>query len=392
VRRRLLLVLGGVVAVSAGVVPVRSAARGQPAPGAADGAARPAKVRTLRLPETPDRYADVELPAHFKTAAVRRLDNTPSSNPVTDAGAALGRALFYDTRLSANNAVSCASCHQQRHAFSDPRKFSTGHEGRPTDRNAMPLVEVRYYARGRFFWDERAASLEDQVLMPVRNKVEMGQDVGRLVEIIAKDPNYPGLYRKAFGDPQVTRERTAMALAQFVRSLVSYRSRYDEGLAKARSRDDDFPNFTREENRGKAVFMRACASCHLPGGQDAAFTALAPLNTGLDADAKVADLGLADVTFNRFDAGRFKSPSLRNVEHTGPYMHDGRFQTLAEVVDHYGSGIKSHPNLDGRLRGPGRDRLRTSPGERAALVAFLKTLSDPAFLTDPKFSDPFEER
>ncbi|HEX4606623.1 MAG TPA: cytochrome c peroxidase [Urbifossiella sp.] len=387
-----ILALGAVVGVVAGM-------RAAPAPAA--GAEPAPKARTLRLPETPYRYADPELPAHFQARAVRDLDNTPRDNPTTDAGAALGRALFYDTRLSASGTVACASCHHQKHAFSDPAgKFSKGHAGGHTDRNAMPLVEARFYARGRFFWDERARTLEEQVLMPVQNKVEMGHAWPKVVEALAADAAYPGLYAKAFGDPKVTTDRSARALAQFVRALLSYRSKYDEGVAKVRSRNEDFPNFTREENRGRAVFMQRCATCHMPGQQDAVFSDQAPQNTGLDADLKVADLGVADVTFDRNRAGAFKSPSLRNIEHTGPYMHDGRFAKLEDVIEHYSSGIKSHPNLDGRLRNlggpPGGGRqtrgFQFTAAEKAALVAFLKTLSDPQFLTDPKFSDPFVSR
>ncbi len=358
-----------------------------------------AKLRSLKLPDTPYNYANVELPAHFKSRAVRDLDNTPRENPITDNGATLGRVLFYDIRLSANNAVACASCHHQKHAFSDPSgKLSKGYEGKHTDRNAMPLVESRYYGRGRFFWDERARTLEEQVLMPVQSKVEMGQDLTKLVEKLAAASEYPELYRKAFGDSKVTRERTSRALAQFVRSLVSYQSKYDEGVAQVRSRNDDFPNFTREENRGKAIFMRSCANCHMPNNQDAIFSTQNTQNNGLDADVKVPDLGVADVTLDRNRTGHFKSPSLRNVEYTGPYMHDGRFAKLEDVIEHYSTGIKQHPNLDGRLRNaggpPGGGRQTRgfdfSTGEKAALLAFLKTLSDPKFISDPKFSNPFE--
>ncbi len=176
------------------------------------------KTRVLQLPEQPFSYADRQLPAHFKQLSVRRFDNTPADNPVTDAGAALGRVLFYDTRLSVNNTIACASCHQQKHAFSDPARFSKGHDGKLTDRNSMPLVNVRFYPTGRFFWDERAATLEQQVLMPIQNKLEMGQDLGKLIDILGNDATYPGLYSKAFGDATVTKERTAKALAQFVRS------------------------------------------------------------------------------------------------------------------------------------------------------------------------------
>lgn len=360
-----------------------------------------AKARTLKLPDPPYRYADIELPAHFQARAVRDLDNTPRDNPITDAGAALGRVLFYDTRLSTNNTVACASCHHQKHAFSDPAgKFSKGYEGKFTDRNAMPLVEARYYARGRFFWDERARTLEEQVLMPVQNKVEMGHELPKMLEALGSVPEYPELYRKAFGDSTVNKERTAKALAQFVRSLLSYRSKYDEGVVQVRSRTDDFPNFTREENRGKSLFMNRCANCHMPNGQDAVFSDPNTQNNGLDADVKVPDIGVADVTLDRNRAGHFKSPSLRNIEYTGPYMHDGRFAKLEDVIEHYSTGIKLHPNLDGRLRnaggpfGAGRETrgFQFSTGEKASLLAFLKTLSDPKFITDPKFSDPFETK
>ena len=353
--------------------------------------AQPAKPRTLQLPETPYNYAAPDLPPHFQTQTVRRLDNTPADNPITDAGATLGRVLFYDTRLSANGTVACASCHEQKHAFSDPGKFSKGYEGKHTDRNAMPLVEARFYPRGGFFWDERARTLEDQVLMPIQSKVEMGYTLPKLIDALGREPEYLPLFRAAFGDSRVSSNRTAQALAQFVRSLVSYQSKYDAGMAKVSTVSDTFPNFTREENRGKDIFLRSCANCHLPTGQGAVFTASRPQNNGLDANAKVADLGRADVTQDVNHVGQFKSPSLRNVEHTGPYMHDGRFAKLEDVVEHYSTGLKRHPNLDGRLNGPAANGgFRFSTGEKAALVAFLKTLSDPKFLTDPKFSDPFK--
>src|SRR5262249_27627161 len=181
---------------------------------------KPSTARTLRLPDTPYRYADIDLPAHFKTPLAQRFDNTPADNPVTDPGATLGRVLLYDTRLSANNTVSCGSCHVQNHAFVDPSRFSKGFEGKQTDRHAMGLVNLRHYLRGRFFWDERAGSLEEAVLVPIQSKIEMGQDLTRLTEILAKDPHYPTLFQKAFGDGKVTPERTAKALAQFLRAML----------------------------------------------------------------------------------------------------------------------------------------------------------------------------
>ena len=255
----------------------------------------------------------------------------------------------------------------------------------------MPLVNLRFEPSGRFFWDERAHSLEEQVLMPIQNKVEMGQDLQTLIEKLSGDKAYQKLFQNAFGDDEITKDRTAKALAQFVRSLVSYRSKFDEGLAQAGSLREEFPNFTRRENRGKNLFARNCAVCHLPPGQAAVFSMTEPRNNGLDTAESAKDIGVGDVTFDRFDAGRFKSPSLRNIEYTGPYMHDGRFKTLEEVVDHYSTGVKNHPNLDNRLRGP-RGRPRFTSEEKASLVAFLKTLSDPQFLADPRFADPFQER
>lgn len=400
-------IFAGILALSASLASgsIASAQAGLAvAPSPREAGKKTAEVRRLHLPEKPFNYANVELPAHFKTRAVRDLDNTPRDNPITDAGATLGRVLFYDTRLSSNNTIACASCHHQKNAFSDPTgRFSKGYEGKFTDRNAMPLVEARFYERGRFFWDERARTLEEQVLMPIQNKVEMGQDLMKMIETLSHSAEYPELFRKAFGDSKVTKERAAKALAQFVRSLLSYQSKFDEGIAKVRSRDDDFPNFTREENRGKAIFMQRCANCHMPGGQEAIFSSQNTRNNGLDIDAKVPDLGVADVTLDRNRVGHFKSPSLRNIEITGPYMHDGRLAKLEDVIEHYSTGIKLHPNLDGRLvnaatggpqgRSAGQERgFRFSSQEKASLVAFLKTLSDQKFITDPKFSDPFASK
>ena len=351
---------------------------------AAQGADRALPARTLRLPDVPHDYSGLPLPAHFTHAIAERFDNTPPDNPVTDWGATLGRVLFYDTRLSANRTISCGSCHVQRHAFVDPRPASPGHEGGLTDRHAMNLVNLRYHPRARFFWDERGGNLEAMVLLPVENRLEMGQDPARLPEILAADPHYPGLFRQAFGDPAITPDRIGRALAQFLRSMVSYQSRYDEGRAAASAIGDDFPNFTREENRGKALFMRNCAICHLPN-QEAHFIMLAPANTGLDDDTRHTDGGVGDITLNPKELGQFKSPSLRNVEVAAPYMHDGRFATLEAVLDHYSSGGKAHPNKDIRVQ-----PLNLTDSETSALVAFLKALTDRAFLTDPKFSDPFQ--
>jgi cytochrome c peroxidase len=345
---------------------------------------RPSNARVLKLPSPPHQYESPDLPHHFRTPAAQRFDNTPPDNPVTNAGATLGRVLFYDTRLSLNNTVSCSTCHEQKHAFVDPERFSRGFAGGRTDRHAMNLVNLRYHPRARFFWDERAGNLEAMVLMPIENSLEMGQDVNKLPEILASDARYHSLFADAFGDSQITTARIGRALAQFIRSMVSYQSKYDAGRTAVQANSDDFPNYTLQENRGKALFLRNCALCHLPD-QDAHFIMTEPVNTGLDDDTEHTDGGVADITLNPRQIGQFKSPSLRNVAVTGPYMHDGRFATLSKVIDHYSSGGKKHPNKDVRIQ-----PLNLTASEKAALLAFLDTLTDPTFLSDPKFSDPFQ--
>jgi cytochrome c peroxidase len=336
------------------------------------------------------------------------MDNTPPDNPITDPGASLGRVLFYDTALSANGTISCASCHAQEHAFADPARFSVGFEGGLTGRNAMGIADARFYRNGRFFWDERAATLEDQVLMPIQNEVEMGLTLEELVARVAAGEEYPELFAKAFGDPEVTVDRISKALAQFVRAMVSYRARYDEGLEAAGDVMAPFPNFTAEENQGKQLFLgrAGCAACHLDNGpprpgprmNQAVFFIDIAVNNGLDAGGGEGDGdgGVGDITGEAGDLGRFKSPSLRNVALTGPYMHDGRFDTLMEVVEHYNDGVEAHPNLDRRLAVPGTNppeprRLNLSEAEIEALIAFLGTLTDEALVEDPRFASPFVE-
>lgn len=339
--------------------------------------------RRLQLPDVPYRYADLDLPTHFKTANAQRFDNTPANNPISDAGAALGRVLFYDTRLSKNDSTSCASCHVQSSAFADPNPGSRGFSGGTTDRHAMNLVNLRYHPRARFFWDERGGNLEDMVLLPAENRLEMGEDAKQLPQKLSRDERYVPLFRSAFGDATITTERISRALAQFLRALVSYRSKYDEGRAAVSSSSDDFPNYTLQENKGKALFLRNCGLCHLPDN-DAHFVMTETVNTGLDADTVGTDGGVGDISLNPRELGHFKSPSLRNVEVTGPYMHDGRFATLDAVLEHYSSGGKNHPNKDIRVQ-----PLNLTASEKASLIAFMKTLTDPHFLSDPRFSDPF---
>ncbi len=344
----------------------------------------------LTIPDQADNYADPELPAFFNLGPNTEQDNTPNNNPVTDWGATLGRVLFYDSNLSANNTISCASCHLQEAGFSDPEVFSEGFDGGLTGRNSMGLSNSRFYENGLFFWDERAESLEEQVLMPIQDEVEMGLTLTELVIKVEEQPYYPILFERVYGNEEVTSDRIALALSQFVRSIVSYQSKYDEGRVQVNRPDDDFPNFSELENLGKRLFFSReteCSSCHTSD----MFVGDEARNNGLDEI--LTDLGLGEVAGRNQDNGKFKTGSLRNIELTAPYMHDGRFETLEDVVEHYNSGVQDSPTLDNRLQRNGRPvRMNLSDQEKAALVAFMKTLTDYELIEDEKFSNPFIEQ
>lgn len=344
----------------------------------------------LLLPATPFNYAAPVLPPRFSQQPILGQDTMPATNLTTDAGATLGRVLFYDKRLSTNQTVACSSCHVQANGFSDPRRFSVGFDGRLTGRNSMGLSNARWYERQKFFWDERAATLEEQTLHPIQDSLEMGMTLIALTNRLAAEPFYTNLFAQTFGTPEVTSERIARALAQFVRSIVTVQSRYDQGVAI------NFANLTTQENLGRQIFFGqgtfshvTCVRCH---GSDNFVPGAGIFNNGLENP--YVDKGVGALTGRPQDEGRFKVPSLRNIELTGPYMHDGRFTTLEQVVEFYDSGVVAHPNLALSLQGTGGAagtplRLGLTPQQKAALVAFMKTLTDPNLATDPKLSDPF---
>ena len=338
-----------------------------------------AGLQLPKLPATSLRYSDagVPLPVNFTTLVngtnVASADNTPATNPITDAGATLGRVLFYDPRLSAKDLTPCSGCHIQSLGFSDALKFSVGFAGGLTGRHSPGLANARFYQSGRFFWDERAATLEEQVLGPIQNVVEMGMTLDTLVLKLRATPYYPALFTAAFGTPSITTDRVSRALAQYVRSFVSGNSRYDRAL-----RGDAAAALTAQEQQGEQLFRAiGCAGCHTTVAQisDAAH------NIGLDL--LNADVGTGH--------GAVKVPSLRNIAARPPYMHDGRFSTLEQVIDFFDSGVQPNPDLDARLKaadGTPR-RLALTSDQKSALVAFLRTLTDSSFLTDIRFSDPF---
>ncbi len=217
-------------------------------------------ANALRLPAAYANYASPVLPPYFLVNPIAAQDNTPANNRITDPAATLGRVLFYDKRLSRNQTVSCASCHQQEHGFSDPERFSTGFAGGLTGRNSMGLANAGYYLRGSFFWDERAATLESQVLQPIQDELEMGMTLPELRERLAAEPFYQSLFTSAFGTATVSDTRISRALAQFVRSIISTQTKYDAGVASG------FVNFTPQENAGRQIFNSPmqgnCVACH----------------------------------------------------------------------------------------------------------------------------------
>jgi len=347
-------------------------------------------LATLNLLPAAYNYSNQSLPPYYLSQAVSEQDNTPAANTVTDWGATLGRVLFYDKILSINNSVACASCHKQNLSFADDKAFSEGFAGALTARNSMSLVNVKYYRNGKFLWDERGATLETQTLMPVVHPVEMGMpNLDTLVNRLNTKAYYAVLFQKAFGAQTITSDKIGSALAQFIRSIISYQTRFDEGRTLINSLRLSYPNFTAQENEGKQLFFNpllGCNGCH----KTETFTAPSPKNNGLENPS--VDFGVGGITNDPLQVGNFKVPSLRNIELTAPYMHDGRFATLEEVIEHYNSGVQPHPNLSLQLRNPDSTpvRLHLAADEKKALIAFLKTLTDHGITNDPKFSDPFK--
>ncbi len=360
------------------------------------------EVDTLKLPTTPYNYLN---------GSIRQNPQ----NPITNEGATLGRVLFYDKNLSINNTIACASCHKQENGFADVTATSEGFKGGRTTRNSLPLVNLS--DDSGLFWDSRAKTLEDLVLQPVANHVEMGLDnTENLLKKLNRTSYYPALFQKAFGNQEITQERITKALAQFVRSISSSNSKFDAVRRGA------WGVMNESETGGWNLFFNQlqCSGCH--NGNDLNNGSIA--NIGLDMNYK--DNGMGTQSGENTLNGFFKVPSLRNVALTAPYMHDGRFKTLEDVVEHYNSGVQNHTNLSSVLRGflwQGNGALNTSNGnggfifgspsrdcwscgvgtggtdfkalnltktEKENLVAFLKLTTDETLVRDEKFANPFK--
>ena len=299
--------------------------------------------------------------------------NIPATNPLTVEGVALGKRLFYDPILSANNTQSCASCHIQENGFSETSQYSTGIDGIEGNRNAMPLINLGWQTK--FFWDGGANGLESQVIGPITNPIEMHETLANVVAKLNAHTEYPELFKAAFGSAEASSQNIMRAIAQFERTLISGNSKYDQYM-----RGEAL--LTAQELNGKALFEDMekgdCVHCHSMGST---FSDFEFRNTGLDSIP--VDEGRYMITLNASDKGKFKTPSLRNVELTAPFMHDGRFQTLLECVQHYNTGFRYSANLDPNLTFAVKGRMTQQ--EMEDIVAFLKTLTDMEFVNNPAF-------
>jgi len=316
-------------------------------------------------------------PYQFQMSATFPIPDLPRDNPLTVERVTLGKQLFFDRHISVNDAQSCADCHVVDKAFTDGRSTARGAEGTFGPRKTMPLFNLAW--KDQFFWDGRATSLRQQVLQPIQNPVEMHQSLTNLVVKLAKsDGNYPALFDAAFGSPQVTAEKISLALEAYLLSLTSFDAKFDRVLA-------GHDQFTPQEQRGFELFSTEydprrgqygadCFHCH--GGP--LFQSQGFANNGLDA--VFSDLGRAKVTGKSYDRGKFAVPSLRNVALRAPYMHDGRFQTLGEVVEHYCTGVVRSDTLDPNIAKHPDGGVPLDSDDKKAIVAFLKTLTDEKYL------------
>ncbi len=349
-------------------------------------------------PDNLPNYANQLIPAY-----VNRFNG--QNNPITNEGSTLGRVLFYDKNLSSNNTISCASCHQQANAFSDQAIASLGVNG-TTARHSMRLVNARFGNEVRFFWDERATNLETQTTMPIRDHGEMGfsgtngdQPFSALIAKLSQIGYYKELFKLAFGTEEITETKMQLALSQFIRSIQSFDSKYDQGRSQVPNDGAPFPNFTAQENQGKNLFLvppqftpggirtgggLGCAGCHAP--------------PTFDINPNSLSNGVSTSILGGNDFSNTRSPSLRdlvkpNKSTNGPMMHDGSKTTLAAAIAHYNNlttAAMQNPNLDPRLKPGGvGQQLQLTPQEIQAVSAFLETLSGNFIYVDAKWSNPF---
>jgi cytochrome c peroxidase len=337
----------------------------------------------------------VEIPAVYDptpyTPDLRNFPDPgfPGDNILTNAGVQLGRMLFYEKALSKDGSMSCADCHRQQHAFSDSLKYSIGVEKLPGKRHAMALINLAWHKDG-LFWDGRSPHARNQALKPIQDPLEMNESLENAISKLKGKKTYRDQFIRAFGSDTITAEKIGLAIEQFEFALVSNNSKFDQWKRGEVALTDS-------EERGRQLFFTEfdpsgvkkgaeCFHCHSTFN----FTNNEYMNNGLDAEADQTDPGRMNVTNNPAEKAMFKVPTLRNVAVSAPYMHDGRFSTLEEVIDHYNTGVRNSPTVDFLMQynlQPGG--LGLTAQDKADLTAFMKTLTDTEFLSSPEFKNPF---
>lgn len=324
--------------------------------------------------------APLDVPQLFQQLLSEAL--IPVDNPQTVEGIALGRKLFYDPILSADRTQACADCHSPQNSFTDERQFSIGIDGIAGNRNSMPLFNMAWNYTEKFFWDGRAGSIEEQALGPVENPIEMHNTWENAVASLQATIEYPELFSKAFGTQTIDRTLVTKAIAQFERTMISANSKFDQYLLGTAT-------LSPSELNGLAVFLDEtkgdCFHCH-GNPESPLWTDNTFHNNGLDE--VITDRGLGEFTGDPRDFGLFKSPSLRNLAFSAPYMHDGRFATLDEVINHYSEGLVYSETIDPLMKTIAQGGVQLTESDKADLKAFLLSLSDPSFITNPDFQDP----
>lgn len=316
------------------------------------------------------RFPGFSIPSNFPPVTYHM-----NNNPITEKGFLLGKTLFYEPRLSRNNTISCAGCHIQSSAFTQHgHDVSHGIDDRLGTRNSPPIMNLAW--SGTFMWDGGIFDLDLQPLAPIANHVEMDETMQNVIRKLQSDKSYAGMFTSAFGTPGITSSRILKALSQFMLMCISSNSRYDSVM-----RGEGSVAFTEQESAGYLIFQKKCATCHTPP----LFTDQSFRNNGLSISA-VNDKGRFAVTLRPDDQYKFKVPSLRNLAYTAPYMHDGRYLTLNAVLEHYTNSVQRTPGLDALLQVNGRPGISLTEGDKKKLLAFLNTLNDKKFVSDPLFS------
>jgi cytochrome c peroxidase len=327
---------------------------------------------------------ELKIPSHFPDMII------PIDNPMTVEGVELGRKLFYEKKLSGDNTQACATCHAPSAGFSDPEQFSTGIDGLQGDRNSMALINLGWNTS--FFWDGRSKTLEEQIIQPVINPIEMHEEWKNVVGKLSADIEYKNMFFKAFNTDEIDSLQAAKAIAQFLRTLISGESKFDvmykfeNNLSLSANDQVIYQTITPSEWAGYDLFKSLngadCFHCHNgPLMQVQKFS-----NNGLDA--AFTDIGRGDVTGDPNDYGKFKVPTLRNIAYTAPYMHDGRFSTIDEVIEHYSSGIQQSSTIDPLIEYAFQGGVQLDAFEKDLLKQFLMTLSDENFVNNPDFQEP----